>query len=126
MKKRLISIFFTILSMAAMAFPNGVAMRFGAASSKIITKEYSYFSMIPLGYGNWFPWLTVILSAVVLIVLFIKPDWTRVIYGCLFVSVLGQFLSWILFGSFRITALFIVLLQLLVIWIQWKNKPQVV
>ncbi|WP_101698147.1 hypothetical protein [Clostridium minihomine] len=123
MNKRRISIFFTILSMAAMALPNGVAMDFGAVAGKILTKEYSYFSMIPLGYGNCFPWLSVILSVVVLMILFIKPDWTRLIDGCLFVSVLGQVLSWILFSSFRLTALLVVLLQLLVLWIQWRNKP---
>lgn len=124
MSKRLISIFFTILSMAAMALPNGVAMDFGAASGKILTKKYSYFSMIPLGYGNCFPWLSVILLVVVLMILFLKPDCTRLITGCLFGSVLGQLFSWILFSSFRLTALLVVLLQLLVIWIQWRKKPK--
>ncbi len=53
---------FVLLSIGVMIFPSAYVMRWMSppGSNEIWTSSYSYFSFIPYGYGNFFPFLTVI------------------------------------------------------------------
>lgn len=67
---------------------------------------YSYFSDMPLGYGNWMPILTTILvigATIMLLFQIIKPDisdkWSRRTLNCLILAVIFSLISTIVFNT---------------------------
>lgn len=60
-----------LIAIILMATPFGVAMTFAPSPTKRVTRYFSYFSMMPFGYGNWFPAITAFLSIAVLLLLFV-------------------------------------------------------
>lgn len=113
MKRKLFSIACMVLSIILMALPFGIPMIFAPGPEERVTQYYSYFSMIPIGYGNWSPILTAFLSVVILILLFIsfKKEMNRVIMTCLCLIFFITLASWILFHAFSILGLAIFLLH---------------
>ena len=70
MKKYLLS----ILSIAALIlelFPNGVVLRFANPDGEPWVRTYNYFSLTPFGYANFGPFITAILTCVLLILVMI-------------------------------------------------------
>ncbi len=62
------------------ALPNSVSMRFANYQGEPYVRFYSFYSLMPLGYGNWGPMLTMALSSVLLAVCIwnaIKPSRPR-------------------------------------------------
>lgn len=62
------------------AVPDSVVMHFANYQGDPYEQFYSYFSLMPLGYGNWGPMLTMALSAVLLAVCIwnaVKPSRPR-------------------------------------------------
>lgn len=62
------------------ALPNSVVMRFANYQGEPYMRFYPYYSLMPLGYGNWGPMLTMVLSAVLLLACLwnaIKPSRPR-------------------------------------------------
>ncbi len=49
------------------ALPNSVVMYFARYQGDRYEQFYSFYSLMPLGYGNWGPMLTMALSAVLLV-----------------------------------------------------------
>ena len=56
----------------------------------------SYFNLMPLGYGNWFPVLTVLFS-ILLLLLHFKKDEKRVNFFCQSICVFTSVMSWAIF-----------------------------
>lgn len=60
-----------LIAIILMATPFGVAMTFSPSPTKRVTRYYSYFNMMPFGYGNWFPAITAFLSIAVFLLLLV-------------------------------------------------------
>jgi len=94
-----------IISVVLMATPYGIAMKFALGPNERVIKYYSYFNMMPLGYGNWLPMITAILSIAVLMILLIslkKGKGEKPALVCLVICVIASILSWLIFGAFSI------------------------
>lgn len=96
MKKKWVCTTLILISLLLMAFPYGVPMNFGVVNG-IITRTFSYYSLIPLGYGIWMPWIVILLSLTTMLLLKLPKEHTKMISFCMVTSVLGQLLSWIIF-----------------------------
>lgn len=71
------------------------------------------FQPMPLGYGNWFPILTALLSLVALILL-LAGFWKHTkkpVVTCLSIAVSASVMSWLLFHSISSTSIAIALLH---------------
>lgn len=71
--------------------PYGVILRFGRQAEDggigFFRKTYSYFSLLPVGYGNFFPFLTGLLTAALLALSLWRLRWdSRRIGGALFLG----------------------------------------
>ena len=92
MKKR----FAFILSLVVLfleIMPWGAVLNFALDSGKTVRRTYSYFSLTPYGYANFFPLLTAIISALFIIILilsFFKEKWEK---SAFFLSFAGTILS---------------------------------
>ena len=64
--KRLAIIVMSVLAIIAEALPYGAVMRFAASPNEIIRETYPYFSLTPFGYANFGPFLTAVLTVVLL------------------------------------------------------------
>ena len=100
-------------SIILMALPYGVAMTFAPGPDEHITLYFSYFSGMPIGYGNWLPLITEALSILSLILLFVdmKEDIMPVVMGCLLLVFISTIISWLVFNAFSSMGLFVLLLQ---------------
>ena len=87
-------------SIIMMTLPYGVRMNFsgGPPAFEALPFYYSYFSGMPIGYGNWFPIITAVISILALIFLFLGAKRrTMVIY--LLTCVIASLASWIIFSA---------------------------
>ena len=68
--KRLATLIFPVVALILEVLPNGVLMRFATPPGELPVITYtSYFDLLPLGYANFAPLLTAILTIVLLITL---------------------------------------------------------
>ena len=114
---RSISMFLLAVSVALMWLPYGVAMRFASEPGppmEYITFNYSYISRVPIGYGNWFPIITAILSFAVLLMFIAsvarkmpnRMDSKKSVLICLSLCVIAPPLSLLVFrGAYAITVI---------------------
>lgn len=65
-KKLLLSIF-TLVALILELLPNGVVLNFANPEGEPWRRTYSYFSLTPYGYANFGPFITAILTCVLLI-----------------------------------------------------------
>ncbi|WP_211274644.1 hypothetical protein [Anaerobacillus arseniciselenatis] len=104
-----------------MMLPFGVSMTFAPNPTDRVTKYFSYFSMMPVGYGNLFPFITALLSIVVLLLLLVR---TKKAYNgcavrvCLSICILMSLLSWLLFNSVSIVGVCVFALHIIVLVLQ--------
>lgn len=121
-----ISILCILISIILMASPWGIAMTFAPGPNERIMSYFSYFDLMPLGYGNWFPAITVILSIIALLLLLVdlkKPGYRRkAVRVCLIICVISSLLSWVIFNTFTTTGAFVASLHLIVLILQKKLK----
>ncbi len=68
-KKSLFALFFALIALILEMTPWGAVLRFGNPDGDPFRKTYSYFSLVPYGYAQFFPLLTAVLT--VLLVLFL-------------------------------------------------------
>lgn len=66
--KKLFGILFALASLCLECLPWGAVLHFANPQGEAVRKTYSYFSLVPYGYANFFPLFTAILTA--LLVLF--------------------------------------------------------
>lgn len=105
--KKFLSLICTLIAIVMMALPFGVAMTFAPSPTERVTHYYSYLSLMPIGYGNWFPFITMSLSIMValLMVLDIKKPMRKIIKILLIITLLTSLLSWMLFNAFSVIGL---------------------
>lgn len=74
-KKRLILLILPIITVFLESLPNGVVMYFmsppNIQSNNSFVEYFSYFEPFPIGYAEFSPFLTAVLSCVILLLLFI-------------------------------------------------------
>ena len=86
-------------------------MTFAPGPGETVKCFYPFFSMMPLGYGNFFPAAIVLLSIACALLLIFAPKARLALLVCLVLSVLANVASWILFASFTAVGLGIFLVQ---------------
>ncbi len=69
MKKRFLYFILPIITLVLELLPYGVVCNFANPEGEPWRRTFSYFSLIPFGYANFFPFLTAILSCVILVLL---------------------------------------------------------
>ena len=117
MNKKIVAFILVVLSLALMFVPYGVKMTFAAGpeeSDKVI-EYFSYFSTVPLGYGNYGAILSGIatMAAAVLSAMNIKSDMSKPVIVLMIVNINMSLLSWFIFGSFTVLGLIIFLLHII-------------
>lgn len=86
-------------------------MTFAPGPGETVKCFYPFFSMMPLGYGNFFPAAIVLLSIACALLLIFAPKARLALLVCLVLSILANVASWILFASFTAVGLGIFLAQ---------------
>lgn len=69
MKKKFLSLIFPIVTVILEILPYGAVCNFANPEGEPWRKTYSYFSLTPFGYANFSPFITAIISCVVLLLL---------------------------------------------------------
>jgi len=117
--QRIVLICCMAASIVLMALPFGVRMSFAAPGGFPHVFHRSYFSGLPIGYANWFPILTAVLSIAVIIMLFVgvirnKPDgklFGKPVFICLCICMIASLMSWILFGTISVVGVIVFMLH---------------
>jgi len=136
MKKKIqaISILCMVVTIILMALPYGVAMNFygdgGPAVGERFTSYHSYFSMMPIGYANWFPIITALLSIVALTQLINRAIRNKnsnstviqPVLACPIISIITSLFSWMIFGTFTAVGLIISILHVVTLALQIVQK----
>ena len=106
-KNKILALIFPVLALILELLPNGVTMRFGAPPGEppLITKT-SYFDLLPMGYANFGPLVTAILTIVLLITLLLcmVKSYTKLWNTGKIISLIAAIISLIpiLFSSYTI------------------------
>jgi len=89
-----------------------------------IAFHYSYFSTMPIGYANFYPLITALMTFIALIMLLIglKRDTRRMVGICAIGCVLASALSWIMFSAFSAVGLVIMALHIVICILQIERK----
>lgn len=81
MKKKMITLALLLSALVLEILPYGAVCNFGNPEGEPWRVTYSYFSMIPYGYGDFGPLITAILTCVLLVILvlslLLKKDWNK-------------------------------------------------
>lgn len=68
MKKRVILTMLPIIAIAFETLPYGAVLKFATSDADIVNiQTYSYFDLVPFGYANFGPFLTAILTLLILV-----------------------------------------------------------
>ena len=81
MKKKMITLALLLSALVLEILPYGAVCNFGNPEGEPWRVTYSYFSMIPYGYGDFGPLITAILTCIMLVILvlslLLKKDWSK-------------------------------------------------
>ena len=81
MKKKIITLALLLSTLVLEILPYGAVCNFWNPEGEPWRKTYSYFSMIPYGYGDFGPLITAILTCVLLVIIILsillKKDWSK-------------------------------------------------
>lgn len=81
MKKKMITLALLLSALILETLPYGAVCNFANPDGEPWRKTYSYFSMIPYGYGDFGPLITAILTCILLVIIILsillKKDWSR-------------------------------------------------
>lgn len=81
MKKKMITLALLLSALVLEILPYGAVLNFANPEGESWRKTYSYFSMIPYGYGDFGPLITAILTCILLVIIILsillKKDWSR-------------------------------------------------
>ncbi len=69
--KRILYLVFPIITLILEILPFGAVCNFANPEGESIRKTYSYFDLTPYGYSNFAPFLTAIISCVIIVLLII-------------------------------------------------------
>ncbi len=117
MNKKIIACLCILASVIIMAMPVSLKMTFssGVETGQKAVESFSYFSMIPAGYGNYMPLLTGCLSLCALIsaVLNLKKNTSKQTMFILIACINLNLLSWFIFSAFTVPALIVFILEIM-------------
>ena len=81
MKKKIITLALLLSALVLEILPYGAVLNFANPEGEPWRKTYSYFSMIPYGYGDFGPLITAILTCILLVILvlslLLKKNWSK-------------------------------------------------
>ena len=81
MKKKIITLALLLSALVFEILPYGAVCNFANPEGEPFRKTYSYFSMIPYGYGDFGPLITAILTCILLVIIvlsiLLKKDWSK-------------------------------------------------
>ena len=81
MKKKMITLALLLSALILEILPYGAVCNFANPEGEPWRKTYSYFSLTPYGYANFGPFITAILTCVLLIIIILsillKKDWSK-------------------------------------------------
>ncbi|SHN88459.1 hypothetical protein [Desulfitobacterium chlororespirans] len=126
MVKKCISICCMLIAIMLMATPYGIAMTFASGPTERVTKYFPYFSLMPFGYGNWFPIITALLSIVVVFLLLVgirKANTGKAVRVCLVLCIIASVLSWLIFESTSIVGVCVAVLHAIALVLQIPQPP---
>jgi len=133
--KRTLSLFCILAALILMALPFGIQMHFVSDPGppmEFVTFHFSYLSLMPLGYANWMPLITVLLSlAILFMIVFgnkkdrgMRKDRKIPICICLIVCIAASFVSWSVFSTLTIIGAVVFALHFALLTIQLLNFEQ--
>lgn len=67
MKKRFLLLIAPVIALILECLPNGVIMTFADGPDSTFTMTYSYFGLTPIGYAMYGPFLTAVMTCVIII-----------------------------------------------------------
>jgi len=117
-------------SIVLMALPYGVRMSFASPGGYPNVLHRSYFSGLPIGYANWFPIITAVLSIAVTIILIIGiirntsdgKKYGKAVFVCLCACITASLLSWILFSTISVVGVIVFLLHAAAVILEVRCK----
>ena len=81
MKKKMITLALLLSALVLEILPYGAVCNFANPEGEPWRRTYSYFSLTPYGYANFGPFITAILTCVLLVIIvlsiLLKKDWSR-------------------------------------------------
>ena len=81
MKKKIITLALLLSALILEILPYGAVCNFANPEGEPWRKTYSYFSMIPYGYGDFGPLITALFTCVLLVILvlslLLKKNWSK-------------------------------------------------
>lgn len=111
--KRIYGAISTIILIATIvleALPYGTVLIFSDGPDNRIRRTFSYFSLTPFGYANFFPLITALLTIIITalsVFAFVKNykvlRLQNMMFTCSVIAFISSILSWVLFGSSYIT-----------------------
>lgn len=108
---------------------NGFAVRSAydicTRSKERVVRYFSYFSMVPVGYGNWFPIITAFLSVIIVLLLLAgmkKVNTGNTVEILLIICIISQLLLWLLFNSVSAVGVCVMVLHIIVFILQMFQK----
>ena len=131
--KKIISISCMGVAMVLMSLPYGVQMRFVSDPGppmEFVSFYYSFFSGMPIGYANWFPIITALLSIAVLLMLVVRAvrnkkeiSYTvKPLMTCLVICVIASLCSWLIFNAISTIGVVVLALHLATLALQISKR----
>lgn len=81
MKKKIITLALLLSALVLEILPYGAVLNFANPEGEPFRKTYSYFSLTPYGYANFGPFITAILTCIMLVIIILsillKKDWSK-------------------------------------------------
>lgn len=71
MKKRLLYLLFPVFTLILEILPFGAVCNFAVSPERTQRKTFSYFSLVPYGYANFTPFITALITCVVIVLLLV-------------------------------------------------------
>lgn len=94
-KKQAFAFLASLVALVLECLPWGAVLQFAQPEGEPIRKTYSYFSLTPYGYANFFPLLTAIVTTLLLIyqIFFFISKKEKTENSCFYLAFVGMILS---------------------------------
>lgn len=126
MMKTFLAFLSALCALALELTPWGAVLRFAQPDGGPVRKTYSYFSLVPYGYANFFPLLTAILTCLLLFYFLIAFITKKEKAGntCFYLAIVGAIFSFLPllqgFANYSLTGFGISVFLSLAVVLLWK------
>lgn len=89
--KKIGLIIIPIIAIFLETLPSGVVMVFASSPTQKVTETFSYFSLLPFGYANITPFITVLFSCAILLLAIIslkKTDFVKYVFSLSLIGII--------------------------------------